>query len=193
MIEEKHHISYDDLDKEYEMHYSVFSNGYHNLADQAAVLQSKTISNILEPAEIKHISIDAIEVMKNFYVKCFEDKETDIYDIFNDKEKREKLVSDLSNVRAGWEKGCSPFSHVKRNERNVRINKIGCSEFSHDPKILVDLMNKGAIIPSTGLVMIGSMMSGGLSHGGFFQSNYSRDMQKKLVTYLDQIGKKEKT
>jgi hypothetical protein len=180
-------ISIDMIGKDFARARAAFTNpADSDLADQALRHQSMLISEILAPANISHTALDMTKVAKTFIIESMRDSDSIMRRLFADSAKN--FAAGMAGTRAGWGVDASPFVAAKKSGHGIKFEKIGFSEIDHSPECLADLLSRGAILPSTGMIMVSCLLAGLMTHGGFFQSAYAPKLQAKLAGFLDGAG-----
>jgi hypothetical protein len=179
--------SIDKVGEEFASARAAFANpADSDLADQALRHQSAFISEILAPAGISHTALDVVKVAKIFIIESMRDNGSALRRLFAGSAR--DFSSGMAGTRAGWGAGASPFVAVRKSGQGIRFEKIGFSEIDHSPDYLADLLSKGAILPSTGMIMVSCLLADLMTHGGFFQSAYAPEFQAKLAATLNAAG-----
>ena len=162
-------------------------------ADQVAAVQAYLLNDAL-PNDTRLIVVDQAVCSRAFMVQALRDPATLTHRIFADDMLREKFVRDLGDIRAGWAGGetpDSPFNLIRTTKGVTKFQKVPHAEMAdrYVPIRLADDIEQHRIIPTSALeVMLCTVESGLLMHGGMFQGIYNTDIQNKFSSFLDDIG-----
>ena len=73
---QRYGYTFTNVDDQYRELTRIFDQKDLKLPDQVALVQSKTINKALDGTDIKHISVDAVEVARKFLIQALENKNT---------------------------------------------------------------------------------------------------------------------
>ena len=184
----KYGYTFSDVDRQYRELATVFERKDLKLSDQVALVQSKTINGALGDTDIRHISVDAVEVTRKFLISALENKDSLWYKIFNNSENFKKMHQSFIGIRGSWKETESPFDYVGREKGFAKCISLPLETINHKPETLIPLLKEKKIIPSSALVVLIFQSSGIMAHGGFFQTTYADKIKKRFVGLLTDIG-----
>lgn len=179
--------------KEIEQEYKELKNAFERkdlktLSDQTALIQTVTLNKIFKETGILHVSLDATEISRKFFIKALEDQNSLWFKVFSNPHTFKKFHQALTGIRAAWKENESPFIGIAQ-EKNVKKSfPIKLEKLSHDPKTLVTLLKQKQIAPSSSLICLAAQSANILAHGGFFQSTYAEKMKQAFQGFLAQIN-----
>ena len=188
----KYGYTFSDIDKQYQKLNSVFNRTDLNLPDQVALVQSQIINDALDGTDIKHISVDAIEVTRQFLIKALENKDSLWYKVFNNPDNFKKMHQSFIGIRGSWKENESPFDYIARDKGFAKGVSLPISAIDHKPKTLIPLLKDKKIIPSSALVVLLLQSCSVMAHGGFFQTTYADKIKKNFVRFLNDIGESKR-
>lgn len=184
----KYGYTFSDVDKQYNELLEVFNRRELKLPDQVALCQTKTINKILDGTGIKHISIDAVEIVCKFLISALEDKNSLWYKIFSNSENFKQMHQSFIGIRGSWKEGESPFDYVGRDKGFSKCLSLPLEKIDHRPEMLLPLLKEKKIVPSCSLIVLVFQGSGIMAHGGFFQTTYAEKIKKRFLKFLSGIG-----
>ncbi|MBR6412589.1 MAG: hypothetical protein IKS41_05470 [Alphaproteobacteria bacterium] len=184
----KYGYTFSDVDRQYRELATVFDRKDLKLPDQVALVQSKTINGALGGTDIRHISVDAVEVTRKFLISSLENKNSLWYKIFNNSESFRKMHQSFIGIRGSWKESESPFDYVVRDKGFAKCISLPLEKIDHKPETLVPLLREKKIIPSSALIVLIFQSSGIMAHGGFFQTTYADKIKKRFVGLLTDMG-----
>lgn len=184
----KYGYTFSDVDKQYLQLQEVFNRQDLKLPDQVALIQSNTINKVLQGSDIKHISVDAVEVARQFLISSLENKNSLWYNIFNNSEKFNKMHQSFIGIRGSWKANESVFDYVARDKGFSKTKTLPLEALDHKPETLLPLLKDRKIIPSSALLILLFQSASVMAHGGFFQTTYADKIKKRFVNYLSDIG-----
>ena len=184
--------TFSDVDRQYRELSEVFSRQDLKLPDEVALVQTKTINKALEGTGIKHISTDAVEVVRKFLISALEDKNSLWYKTFSDSEKFKKMHRAFIGIRGSWKEGESPFDYVGHNKGFSKCVSLPLEAMDHKPETLLPLLKEKKIVPSCSLIVLAFQSAGIMAHGGFFQTTYADKIKKQFQTFLHETGEEKR-
>lgn len=188
----KYGYTFSDVDKQYQELQEVFNRTDLKLPDQVALIQSKTINKTLEGSNIKHISIDAVEVARQFLISALENKNSLWYKIFNNPENFKQMQKTFIGIRGSWKENESPFDYVGTDKGFSKCISIPLDTYDHKPETLLPLLKDKKVIPSSALMVLIFQSANIMAHGGFFQTTYADKIKKRFVGFLENIGQSKR-
>ena len=184
----KYGYTFSDIDKQYSELQAIFERQDLKLPDQVALVQSKTINKALDGTGIRHVSIDAVEVVRQFFISELENKNSLWYKIFSNPESFKKMHQTFIGIRGSWKENESPFDYVVKNRGFSKCISLPLQTFEHKPETLLPLLKDKKILPSSALIVLAFQSSEIMAHGGFFQTTYADKIKKRFVGFLQDIG-----
>ncbi|MBQ8250319.1 MAG: hypothetical protein IJY92_00200 [Alphaproteobacteria bacterium] len=189
LAKEVYGYTFTDVDTQYNELKSIFEKEeLTSLSDQVALVQTQTVNKALQNTGIKHITIDGTEISRQFLIKALKNKNSVWYKIFSNPDHFNTFQKELTGIRAAWKNEESPFVGVGKEKGVSKFFNIPLHALSHDPKTLIEYLEKKKIIPSSALICLICQTANVLAHGGFFQSTYSLKMKKAFEKVLNTIN-----
>lgn len=184
----KYGYTFSDVDKQYQELQQVLERSDLKLPDQVALIQSQTINKVLDGSKIKHLSIDAIEVVRKFLISALENKESLWYKIFNNDAIFKQMHKTFVGLRGSWKENESPFDYIGRLNGFAKNISLPLDAIDHKPEALLPLLKAKKIIPSNALMVMLFQSSSIMAHGGFFQTTYADKIKKRFISLLIKMG-----
>ena len=188
----KYGYTFSDVDKQYQELSTIFGRRDLKLPDQVALNQTKTVNNILKGTNIRHISVDAVEVVRQFLISALENKNSLWYKIFNDPKNFQRMHQTFIGIRGAWKENESPFDYVGKDKGFSKCVSLPLETMDHKPETILPLLKEKKIIPSSALMVLLFQSSSIMAHGGFFQTTYADKIKKRFVDFLQDIGENER-
>ena len=188
----KYGYTFSDIDKQFQELSKVFERKDLKLPDQVALIQSNIINKVLDGTDIKHVSIDAVEVTRKFLIKSLEDKNSLWYKIFDNPRNFDQMHRAFIGIRGSWKENESPFDYVGRVKGFSKCHSLPLEATNHKPETLLPLLKNRQIIPSSALIILVFQSANMMAHGGFFQTTYADKIKKNFVSLLQNIGETER-
>ena len=180
----KYGYTFADVDRQYRELATIFGRKDLKLPDQVALVQSKTINGALNGTDIRHISVDAVEVTRKFLISALENKDSLGYKVFNNSGNFKKMHQSFIGIRGSWKETESPFDYVGRDKGFAKCISMPLDTVDHRPETLLPLLKEKKIIPSSALIVLIFQSAGIMAHGGFFQTTYADKIKKRFVGLL---------
>ena len=180
--------TFSDVDRQYRDLQTVFERKDLKLPDQVALVQSKTINTALDGTGVRHVSVDAVEVIRKFLISSLENKNSLWYNIFNSPENFKKMHRSFIGIRGSWKEKESPFDFVGRDKGFAKCVSLPIDAIDHRPETLAPLLKDKKIVPSSALIVLVFQSSGIMAHGGFFQTTYADKIKKRFADLLNNMG-----
>ncbi len=184
----KYGYTFSDVNKQYQELADIFGKKDLKLPDQVALVQSKTINKALEGTGIQHVSIDAVEVVRQFLISELENKDSLWYKVFNNPKHFEQMQKTFIGIRGSWKENESPFDYVVKDKGFSKCTSLPLKAIEHTPENLLPLLKDKKIIPSSGLIVLAFQSAGLMAHGGFFQTTYADKIKNRFTHFLQNIG-----
>lgn len=182
-IKAKFGYTYTDIEKQYAVLNQVFQQKDLSLADQVALVQSNMISQLIEPAGIRHISIDAVDVARQFFVRALKEPSSYWHRLFSNPVAFKRFQKAFVGIRSSWKEDESPFDFVFKKQF-TKIKSLALAAFEHSAEKTAELLQNKEIVPSSALMMLAFQSAGVLAHGGFFQTTYAKEIQRQFQVFL---------
>ena len=181
--------TFNDVDTQFnELKFIFEKEDLTSLSDQVALVQTQTVNKTLQNTGVKHITIDGTEISRQFLIKALKNKNSVWYKIFSNPDNFNIFQKELTGIRAAWKNEESPFVGVGKEKGVGKFFNISLQALPHDPKTLIEYLEKKKIIPSSALICLICQTANVLAHGGFFQSTYSLKMKKAFEKVLNSIN-----
>jgi|GEM_PF-3859351 len=188
----KYGITFSDVDRQYDELSNVFDRTDLNLPDEVALVQTQNINKALEGSDIKHLSVDGVEVARKFLISALEDKESLWYKTFSNSDNFKKMHQSFIGIRGSWKAEESPFDFVGNYKGYSKTRSLSLEAMDHKPETLIPLLKEKKIIPSCSMIMLVFQSAGMLAHGGFFQTTYAEKVKNQFKNYLNDIGEQKR-
>ena len=188
----KYGYTFSDVDKQYQELADILGQNDLKLPDQVALVQSKTINKALEGTGIQHISVDAVEVVRQFLISELENKNSLWYKVFNNPKNFEQMQKTFIGIRGSWKENESPFDYIVKDKGFSKCVSLPLKAIEHTPETLLPLLKDKKIIPSSCLIVLAFQSAGLMAYGGFFQTTYADKIKKRFVDFLENIGQNKR-
>ncbi len=186
--QKKYHRTFDDVEKEYQSLKKIFDLQNVSLSHQVALIQNNQINQILDGMDIEQISLDGFDIGRDFFAQALKNPNSVWYKIFSDDKMMQKFQQGFIGIRGSWKEGEAPFDYVASKKDYVKINPLPVKAMVAQPQTLADALDRGEIVPSCALLMMGFQSALTVAHGGYFQTVYSSKIKKSFCHFLSEAG-----
>lgn len=182
-IKEKFGYDFADIEAQYQALDSVFSRKELSLPEQVALVQSSQLNQLFEGTGMHHVSVDAVEVVRQFFIKSLQEPTSFWSRVFSNKEKFNQFQKAFVGIRSSWKEDESPFD-VALTKEFCKIRPLKRDIFDHSVEKTIELLKNKEIVASSALMMLSFQSAGILAHGGFFQTKYAKEIQNQFQSFL---------
>ncbi|MBI4835640.1 MAG: hypothetical protein HY817_00095 [Candidatus Abawacabacteria bacterium] len=157
-----------------------------HLSDQAALMHSTWMNQVLSESEITPVTIDSESVAAQFLADMLADKSSVVGRIFADAALRQQFLVDMAGIPTGWEEGEIPFNQIDNSGKSARLQPY---TGNLDPDLLAQKLRAREILPY-GILKFFCLISdaGVCPIGGMMQSGYLTELRNRSEKFLQMLG-----